>query len=116
MTSEHRRQYDHIELPTDHNIEKWVTSVLNHQAEIITKYKENLAKQKIIVENKPGPSTETVVPKETVVKYNEKDLETAFGPLGSHNNYMFCCPKCGFLSVEEVPMRDHLEMELNKIR
>ncbi|CAB3220182.1 unnamed protein product [Arctia plantaginis] len=117
MLSEHRRQYDHIELPTDINIERWVNSMLDHQASIIMKYKDNLAKQSIIVEhNKPGPSVEIVLPKENVGKYSDKDLETTFGSFGSPNGLMFCCPKCSFVSKDEVPMRDHLEMELNKIR
>lgn len=117
MTSEHRRQYDHIELPIDVNIEKWITGQLDHQAAIIEKYKANLAKQKITIEkSKPGPSTTAQPTIEAVEKYSAAQLEEAFGKFGTPNDMMFRCPKCGTLNKDESAMRDHLEMELNKIR
>ncbi|XP_075983411.1 uncharacterized protein LOC142981401 isoform X2 [Anticarsia gemmatalis] len=116
MTSEHRRQYDHIELPADVNIEKWVLAVLNHQTNTISKFKDNLAKQKIIVENKPGPSNIVVAPQESTSQYTETDLQAAFGQFGAPTNTMLSCPKCVFTANEEAAMLNHLEMELNKIR
>ncbi|XP_022831670.1 uncharacterized protein LOC111360081 isoform X1 [Spodoptera litura] len=118
MTAEHRRQYDHIELPKDINKEKWVAAQLDHQAGIIQAHKANLAKQKIQTErvNKPGPSTAAPPTIETVEKYSAAQLIEAFGEFGAPKDTMFCCPKCNILHGDETTFRDHLETELNKIR
>lgn len=117
MTAEHFRQYDHIELPKDLNKEKWVTGQLDYQAAIIDKYKANLAKQKTVIERpaKPVviPTTPTI---EEVDKFSVKQLEELFGEFGAPRNMMYCCPKCNTLLKDEAAMRDHMEMELNKIR
>ncbi|KAH9629817.1 hypothetical protein HF086_009944 [Spodoptera exigua] len=118
MTAEHRRQYDHIELPKDINKEKWVAAQLDHQTAIIQALKANLAKQKIQTErmNKPGPSTAAPPQIEPVEKYTTAQLVEAFGELGAPKAMMFCCPKCNASHRDEVAFRDHLETELNKIR
>lgn len=117
MTSEHRRQSDPIQLPINSSIESWVQAQLDHQAAIIEKHKTNLAKQKIVVEKPtPGPSTAPTTPVEPQTNFTLADLEAAFGAFGAPKNMMFCCPKCNALQRDEALMRDHLEMELNKIR
>jgi hypothetical protein len=109
-------------LPIDVNIEKWVSAVLEHQTEAIEKNKENMAKQKIVVE-KPSTATYSKDPavlelleKPSTESYTTAELEEAFGPLGESCNDMFCCPKCNYKAADEVSMRIHLENELSKIR
>ena len=117
MNAEHFRQYDHIELPKDINKEKWVAGQLDYQQAIIDKYKANLAKEKATVERPNKPSAVPTPPTiEEVDKFAVKQLEEAFGEFGAPRNAMYCCPKCNALLKDEAAMRDHLEMELNKIR
>ncbi|CAH0402919.1 unnamed protein product [Chilo suppressalis] len=108
------------QLPSDVNIEKWVSHILQHQTKSIEKNKENLSKQKMLTE-KPAPSTSTAKPTSVSTekppdKYSMKELELVFGKLGVPNNMMFCCPKCSFKTKDEAAMRDHLESELTRIR
>ncbi|XP_047032782.1 uncharacterized protein LOC124639458 [Helicoverpa zea] len=117
MTSEHFRQYDHIQLPIDVNKELWVAAQLDHQQAIIDKYKANLSQQKIIVErNKPVLVIQTPPTVEVVEKYSAAQLQEAFGEFGTPMHMMYCCPKCRLTFKEEQVMKDHMEVELNKIR
>lgn len=110
-----------IELPTNVNIEKWVTNVLDHQTDIIAKSKENLAKQKIQVPNTDAMSKAPIKTTQTSenVNFGGNDIEKlseAFGKFGSPKNIEFCCPKCDLQTRDESEIKNHLELELNKIR
>lgn len=112
-----------IELPTNVNIEKWVTKVIEHQSDIIAKNKENLTKQKIQVPKTDATVSVTPTTKTTQnldkVNFGGKEIENlsqAFGKFGSSKNIEFCCPKCDFQTRDESEMKNHLELELNKIR
>lgn len=136
------RNEELIELPTNANIEKWVTNVLEHQTDIIVKNKENLDKQKIQIPNVDATSTTIVSTTSTtmamttsttttsttpftmaqttdnvnMVPKDFENLSRAFGKLGSPKNIDFCCPKCDLRTRDENEMKNHLELELNKIR
>lgn len=118
------RHEELIELPTNVNIEKWVTKVLDHQTDIIAKNKENLDKQKIQTPKPDATSTTTSTPPFKTVQINNvsvgpkefDNLSQAFGKFGSPKNIDFCCPKCDLQTRDENVMKNHLELELNKIR
>lgn len=115
---------DLIELPTNVNIEKWVTNILDHQTDIIAKNKENFEKQKIQIPKPDATSSTSTPPLKTIqtpgnvnIEAKEFDnLSQAFGKLGSPKNIDFCCPKCDLQTRDENVMKNHLELELNKIR
>ncbi|KAJ2940308.1 hypothetical protein O0L34_g11892 [Tuta absoluta] len=123
MVTEHRqsRAIEPIELDADTRIERWVNKVLDHQAAIIETNKSKLAQQKIHTE-KPTPTPVNTAhnPPEPVSRsFGEKETENliqAFGLFGGPHNGSFCCPKCSYLTTDESAMKDHLEIELNKIR
>lgn len=129
------RNEEFIELPTDVNIEKWVTHVLDHQTDIIVKNKENLDNQKIQIPKPDATATTTATTSTTTATTTSttsfktihvsdnvfgpqefENLSKAFGKLGSPKNIDFCCPKCDLRTRDENEMKNHLELELNKIR
>lgn len=119
------RHEEGIELPTNVNIEKWVTKVLDHQTHLIAKNKENLDKQKI---QTPKPDTMSMTMSTPPFKTSDTsdnvnvgakefgNLSQAFGKFGAPRNINFCCPKCDLQTRDENVMKNHLELELNKIR
>lgn len=114
MAAEHSRNYvAPSELPVNHNIEKWVSKLLDHQSAIIDKNKLNQPK---VITEKPlaGPS-KVIEPTKCVIS-SDTELEQAFGCLGSPKENSYCCPKCEMMIEDEDEMKNHLESELTRIR
>ncbi|CAG5046988.1 unnamed protein product [Parnassius apollo] len=122
MLTEHRNNREPIELPVDVRVETWIAKLLDHQFLLIEKNKQNLTKQiTAVVPVNSAPTTSKSqdahmnVP-ESDNGHSEEELEKMFGTFGTPENKSFNCPKCSLKIREESAMRDHLEIELNKIR
>ncbi|XP_013184117.1 uncharacterized protein LOC106129948 [Amyelois transitella] len=123
IATEHRGRIQEplpINLPVDENIERWVAELLRHQTTIIERNKHNLLVQKVQTPGPSGLNAPQKVPEKPVetpkINFNGQELEEAFGTFGAGNSKEFCCPKCAFKTEKEDLMREHLEMELTKIR
>lgn len=119
MNTEHRQHRDPIELPVDSRVETWITKALDHQFLSIERNSHNLASL-AIAKPKAGPSTpkqaEPSVGPESGDNCDDENLQNMFGRFGEPDGMLFNCPKCNYKIREESAMRNHLEIELTKIR
>lgn len=119
MASEHKRSFQEpVQLPTNLNIEKWVTEHVEYQANLIKINEEKVAKQKLAISKvTAGPSRQSnneALPE--CPRHSVDELENMFGEFGTPCDMQFRCPKCNFSDKDEHSMRQHMENELAKIR